>query len=184
VYLPLLDLLLAASLGDGLRIVQAMAGKRKKAENEAEVHNRRARFDYAIESTLEVGIKLHGSEVQSVRNGEVSIAEAYIRATDEPPALRIIGMTIGHYGPAAARNHHPTRDRVLLAHKAEIKRLARASESKGMALVPLRLYFSNGYAKLEIGLARGKGHSDKRQSITEREQKRDMDRAMSKGVRW
>jgi len=162
-----------------------MAGKRKKKPgNEAEIHNRRARHDYTIESTLEVGLKLHGTEVKSVRNGEVSIGEAYIKATSEPLSLRIIGMTIGHYGPAAARNHHPTRDRVLLAHKAEIKRLARASESKGMTLIPLKLYFHNGYAKLEIGLGKGKGHSDKRQSIAEREQKRDIDRAMSKRVKW
>lgn len=162
-----------------------MASKRKqKPENEAEIHNRRARHDYAIESTLEVGLKLHGSEVQSVRHGEVSIAEAYIKATDEPAALTIIGMTIGHYGPAAARNHHPTRERVLLAHKREIKRLARATDSKGMTIVPLKLYFRNGYAKLEIGLGRGKGHSDKRQSISEREQKREMDRAMSKRIKW
>ncbi len=162
-----------------------MAGKRKKNPgNEAEVHNRRARHDYAIESTLEVGIKLHGTEVKSVRMGEVSIAEGYIRATSEPPSLRIIGMTIGHYGPAASRNHKIARDRVLLANKSEIKRLARATESKGMTLIPLKLYFRNGYAKLEIGLGKGKGHSDKRQSISEREQKRDIDRAMSKRMKW
>ncbi|MCA9273107.1 MAG: SsrA-binding protein SmpB [Phycisphaerales bacterium] len=162
-----------------------MAGKRKKKPgNEAEVHNRRARHDYAIESTLEVGLKLHGTEVKSVRMGEVSIGEAYIRATSEPLSLRIVGMTIGHYGPAASRNHKVARDRVLLAHKSEIKRLARATESKGMTIVPLKLYFHNGYAKLEIGLGKGKGHTDKRRSIADREQKRDIDRAMSKRMKW
>lgn len=162
-----------------------MARKRKKTtEGEAEVQNRRARHEYAIEATLEVGIKLHGTEVKSVRAGEVSIAEAYIKAEESPPSMRIIGMNIGHYGPAASRNHHPTRDRVLLAHKSEIKRFARAASSKGMTIVPLKLYFNNGYAKMEIGLGRGKAHQDKRQSIAEREQKRDIDRAMSKKVRW
>lgn len=162
-----------------------MAAKRKpKTQNEAEVHNRRARHEYTIEATLEVGIKLHGTEVKSVRQGEVSIAESYIKAEESPPSMRIVGMNIGHYGPAASRNHHPTRDRVLLAHKNEIKRFARAAGSKGMTIVPLKLYFKNGYAKLEIGLGRGKAHQDKRRSIAEREQKRDIDRAMSKKVRW
>ncbi|MFI4871761.1 MAG: SsrA-binding protein SmpB [Phycisphaerales bacterium JB061] len=162
-----------------------MARKRKKNPgNEAEIHNRRARHDYAIESTLEVGVKLHGTEVKSVRMGEVSIGEAYIRATSEPPSLRIVGMTIGHYGPAASHNHKIARDRVLLAHKSEIKRLARATESKGMTIIPLKLYFRNGYAKLEIGLGKGKGHTDKRRSIADREQKRDIDRAMSKRMKW
>jgi SsrA-binding protein len=162
-----------------------MAGKKKKKPgNEAEIHNRRARHDYAIESTLEVGVKLHGTEVKSVRAGEVSIGEAYIKAEESPPSLRILGMNIGHYGPAASRNHHPTRDRVLLANKNEIKRFARAVGSKGMTIVPLKLYFKNGYAKIEIGLGKGKARQDKRNSIAEREQQRDMDRAMSKKVRW
>lgn len=162
-----------------------MAGKKKKKPgNEAEIHNRRARHDYAIESTLEVGVKLHGTEVKSVRAGEVSIGEAYIKAEESPPSLRILGMNIGHYGPAASRNHHPTRDRVLLANKNEIKRLARAAGSKGMTIVPLRLYFKNGYAKIEIGLGKGKARQDKRNAIAEREQKRDIDRAMSKKIRW
>ncbi len=162
-----------------------MAGKnKKKPGNEAEIHNRRARHDYAIESTLEVGVKLHGTEVKSVRAGEVSIGEAYIKAEESPPSLRILGMNIGHYGPAASRNHHPTRDRVLLANKNEIKRLARAAGSKGMTIVPLRLYFKNGYAKIEIGLGKGKARQDKRNAIAEREQKRDIDRAMSKKIRW
>ena len=87
-----------------------MAGKKKKKPgNEAEIHNRRARHDYAIESTLEVGVKLHGTEVKSVRAGEVSIGEAYVKAEESPPSLRILGMNIGHYGPAASRNHHPTK---------------------------------------------------------------------------
>ena len=162
-----------------------MAGKKKKKPgNEAEIHNRRARHDYQIEATLEVGVKLHGSEVKSVRAGEVSIAEAYIKAEEAPPSLRILGMNIGHYGPAANRNHHPTRDWVLLANKNEIKRFARAVGSKGMTIVPLKLYFKNGYAKLEIGLGRGKAQQDKRNSIAEREQQRDMDRAMSQKMRW
>ena len=162
-----------------------MASKRKKNPgNEPEIHNRRARYDYAIESTLEVGIKLHGSEIKSVRAGEVSIAEAYVRAEESPVSLRLIGMNIGHYGPAAGRNHAATRDRILLAHANEIKRLARATQSKGMTFVPLKLYFRNGFAKLELGLGRGKGRSDKRSSIAEREQKREIDRAMSKKVGW
>lgn len=162
-----------------------MASKRKaKLTGEPTVENRRARHDYHIESTLEVGIKLHGSEVKSVRDGNVSIAEGFIRVYDSPLELRILNITIGHYAPAAGRNHDPLRTRVLLAKSPEIRRLAKATEQKGTTIVPLKLYFKNGFAKLLIGVATGKGASDKRQSIKQREQDLEIRRAMSTRVGW
>ena len=163
-----------------------MARRRKKVtqNDEPTIENRRARHNYHIDQTLEVGIKLHGSEVKSVREGNASIAEGFVRAYETPLQLKIHNITIGHYAPAAALNHDPLRTRVLLAKKPEIRRLLKAVEAKGTTIVPLRLYFKNGFAKLLIGVARGKGQSDKRQSLREREQDMEIRRAMSTKVGW
>ena len=162
-----------------------MASKRKqKQTGEPMIENRKARHNYHIDHTVEVGIKLHGSEVKSVRDGNVSIGEGFIRVYESPLQLKIHNITIGHYAPAAALNHDPLRTRLLLAKKPEIRRLAKAAEAKGTTIVPLKMYFKNGYAKLLIGVARGKGASDKRNTLREREQDMEMRRAMSTKVGW
>lgn len=143
------------------------------------MENRRARHDYHIEETLECGIRLTGTEVKSVRNGQVSLAEGYVRATENPPALTLHGVHIAEYAPAGeARQHDPGRVRALLAHKREIRKLAARTRSKGVTIVPLKMYFTNGRAKLLVGVGRGKRKSDKRQDIATRETQRDMERAM------
>ena len=152
-----------------------------KDETEGRViENRKARFSYHILDTLEVGMVLRGTEVKSVREGKVSIAEGYVRVEDNPPSLTLYGMNIDAYGPAGPRNHNPKRSRPLLAHKREIAKFGLQVQQKGMTVVPLKLYFKNGYAKLLIGLAKGKNKSDKRQTIAKREAGREIDRAMSK----
>lgn len=158
--------------------------KGKKQTDEPTIENRKARHNYQIDQTIEVGIKLHGSEVKSVRDGNVSIAEGFIRVYESPLQLKIHNITIGHYAPAAALNHDPLRTRVLLAKKPEIRRLAKSAEAKGTTIVPLKMYFKNGFAKLLIGVARGKGASDKRNTLREREQDMEMRRAMSTKVGW
>ncbi len=150
------------------------------------VENRKARFDYHISDTLEVGIALTGPEVKSVRDGQVSLAEGYVRVQPVPPALYLHGVTIAEYGPAAGggsggdRRQRLDRTRLLLAHKREIAKLARQVDQKGMTVVPLKLYFKNNWAKLLIGVGKGRSKHDKRRAIGERETRRDIDRAMSK----
>lgn len=153
---------------------------KKEPENEKTIENRRAKFDYAIEDTLEVGIALRGSEVKSVRDGHVSLAEGFVKATAEPCQLELLNVEIGEYSPAAALGHRPKRSRLLLAHKGEILKLAKKMAVKGYTIVPLKLYFKNGYAKLLIGVGKGKAKHDKRDTIAKREAKRDMDRALSR----
>lgn len=161
-------------------------GSKKKGRTDApEVVNRRARHEYHIDDTLEVGIALVGTEVKSVRAGRVSLQEAYVRAEGEPPRLEVHGLHIGEYAPAGAGplQHRPLRTRKLLAHKREILKLAKASAVKGATIVPLKMYFNaHGYAKLLIGVARGKAQHDKRQDIKKREQDRELRRVMSRPV--
>lgn len=158
-----------------------MAGKDKSGALEPTIENRRARHDYFIEDTLECGLKLTGTEIKSVRQGLVSLAEGYVQATAEPLALMLHSVHIAEYPPAgAAHQHLPTRQRILLAQKREILKLADKTRQKGLTLVPLKIYFVRGRAKLLIGLARGKQHADKRDAIAHREHQRDMDRAMSR----
>lgn len=158
-----------------------MAGKPKQPAT-PEIVNRRARHDYFIEDTLEVGIRLVGTEVKSVRAGRISLAEGYVRAHDNPIALELHSVHIDEYSAAGrgARQHNPTRGRALLAHKREIRKLAKASAVKGVTIVPLKVYFKDGKAKLLIGLGRGKAQHDKRQDIKKRESDREMRRATSK----
>lgn len=156
------------------------SGNRARGSDSPTIENRRARYDYHILETLEAGIVLTGPEVKSVRAGKVSLAEGYVRAEAEPPSLTLHGVTIAEYAPAGARQHAPTRSRRLLAHKREIARLAKAAGAKGMTIVPLKMYFRNGYAKVLVGVAQGKTRGDKRAAIAERESQREVARAMSK----
>lgn len=159
-----------------------MAGKKKQTDDPV-IENRRARYDYFIHDTLETGIRLAGSEVKPIRAGNCSLTEGYVKVEPNPPRLLLFGMTVGEYQPAGSRQHTPDRPRLLLAHKREIEKLHRQVMQKGMTIVPLRLYFKSGFAKVLIGVAEGKAAHDKRQSIAEREAKRDIDRAMSKRLK-
>ncbi|HET6437050.1 MAG TPA: SsrA-binding protein SmpB [Anaeromyxobacter sp.] len=143
--------------------------------------NRRARFDYAVEDAWEAGLALKGSEVKSLREGNVSLSDAYAQPRGEE--LFLLNCRIGEYKQAAQFGHAPLRDRKLLMRRAEIDRIRGKVEQRGYTLVPLRLYFKNGWAKVEIGLARGRAHEDRREAIAERESKREMDRAMSRARR-
>ena len=154
--------------------------KKASDNHERVIENRKARHDYVISDTLECGLVLHGPEVKSVREGKVSIAEGWVRATAQPPELTVHGMDILPYGPAGPRQSPNKRTRLLLAHKREILKLVKATDEKGYTIVPLKLYFKNGYAKLLVGVAKGKQAHDKRQTIAKREMQRDINRAMSR----
>ncbi|MHC4446268.1 MAG: SsrA-binding protein SmpB [Planctomycetota bacterium] len=161
-----------------------MAARRTRHPGEPTIENRRARHDYLIEDTLECGIKLTGTEIKSIRQGQVSLAEGYARATESPPALVVHGVHIAEYAAAGEHHQHdPARARVLLAHRRQIRKLADRTRSRGVTLVPLKLYFVRGRAKLLIGVARGKRRTDKRRDIAERETKREIERATSRRQR-
>lgn len=138
--------------------------------------NKRASFDYLLLKRMEAGISLVGTEIKSIREGSVSIREAYVRPKEGE--LWLVGAHIAKYAPAAGRNHEPTRDRKLLLHKRQIRELEREATTAGATIVPTRLYLKNGLAKLEIALARGKRKYDKRQAIAKREAERRMQQAV------
>lgn len=137
--------------------------------------NRKALRDYEIESRLEAGIALLGSEIKSIRDGRVNIRDAY--AAVEGGEAYLYGMHISPYPQAAHFGHEPERKRKLLLHRDEIKTIAGKIQEKGYTLVPLRVYIKNGWAKIELGLARGKRKHDKRREIARREAQREMERA-------
>jgi SsrA-binding protein len=140
--------------------------------------NRRARFDYQVEDSWEAGLALLGSEVKSLRAGNVNLSDAYAQPRGDE--LFLVNCRIGEYKEAGPFGHAPVRDRKVLLHRAEIERLRGKVEQRGYTLVPLRIYFKDGWAKVELGLARGRAHEDRRDAIAERETKREMDRAMSR----
>ena len=184
----------------------------KKSAADQVIDNRRARYDYAVLDTVECGMVLRGSEVKSIRDGKMSLAEGYVRiewgrlkgaaprgreSGKEPakggkpaprrsyePGLYLHGVNIAEYAPAgptgSSGQHKPTRVRTLLANRRELERLAKEVEVKGCTLVPLKVYFKNGLAKILIGIAKSKTQKDKRESITKRDAQRDIQRAMSK----
>ncbi len=143
--------------------------------------NRRARHDYEILETIEAGMVLSGPEVKSLRGGKASVAGAY--ATVESGEAFVLQLHIPPYEQGNRWNLDPLRRRKLLLHRAEIADLERAVAQKGHTLVPLKLYFSKGIAKLLIGVARGRKTHDKRHAIAERDAKREMDRAKRRGER-
>ena len=140
--------------------------------------NKRARFDYSVEETLEAGLVLAGSEVKSLRDGNVALSDAY--ATVRGGELWLVNCRIGEYKAASVFGHAPLRDRKLLVRRAELEKLRGKVEQRGYTLVPLAVYFREGWAKVELGLGRGKTHEDRREDISAREQKREMERAMSR----
>ncbi len=140
------------------------------------IDNRRARYEYEILDRAEAGIALEGSEVKSIRAGNVSLNEAFARVREGE--LWLVNMYVQPYKEASAFNHEPRRPRKLLLHRGEIDRLAKGAGEKGLTIVPLRLYFKRGIAKVEIGLARGKKLWDKRRATAERDARREADRAV------
>ena len=143
--------------------------------------NRRARHDYFILETLEAGLVLKGTEVKSLRQGKASLAEAY--ATVENGEVFVLHLHIPPYEQGNRWNQDPVRPRKLLLHDSEIAMLQRAVSRRGQTIVPLKLYFSRGRAKLLLGVAKGKKTHDKRHSIAERDANREIDRARRKGER-
>ena len=138
--------------------------------------NRRALHDYEILERVEAGLALTGSEIKSVREGKVSLQEAYARP--QRGEILLEGAHIAPYSPAAQFGHEPRRPRRLLLHRAQIRDLAHEVESKGLTLIPLRLYLKNGMAKVELALARGRHQYDKREAIAKRDAQREIDRAL------
>jgi SsrA-binding protein len=138
--------------------------------------NRRAFHEFTILDTVEAGVALTGTEIKSIRDGKITISEAYARI--ENGELWLIGSHISPYSHGNRANHEPDRPRKLLVHKRQIRDLREAIEQKGMTLVPLRVTLKRGRAKIDIGVARGKKLYDKREAAAERESRRDVERAM------
>jgi SsrA-binding protein len=153
------------------------AGKGEAGE-QVVATNRRARFDYQIEDHWEAGLVLTGSEVKSLRASNVNLSDAY--AAPRGDELFLLNCRIGEYQQAAHFGHAPLRDRKLLMKRTEIERIRGKVEQRGYTLVPLRLYFRDGWAKVELGLAKGRAHEDRRDAIAERESKREMERALGR----
>ncbi len=136
--------------------------------------NRKAKFEYFLLETYEAGLSLKGSEIKSIRAGQISIAEAYIQI--DASEAWLINAHIAPYDPASRENHDPKRKRRLLLHKKEINELWQTVRSKGLTVIPTEVYLSDGLAKISISLAKGKKLYDKRQEIAKRDFQRDMER--------
>lgn len=154
-----------------------MASSKTRSHRQLITDNRRARFEYEILETLEAGISLLGPEVKSLRKGSAHLNEAYVRFDTRGRAV-LADAHIAPYNPASRENAEPTRERPLLLHSDEILRLRQKVKEKGLSLIPLQMYFLGPWAKIEIGLGRGKKLHDKRASIKEAEGKREAARAM------
>lgn len=139
--------------------------------------NRKARFDYHIDETVEAGLVLTGTEVKSLRAGRASLTDAYAVVVNDEAWLQ--SAHIPQYTQGTWTNHEPRRSRKLLLHRTEINRLAAATREQGVTLVPLSLYFKDGRAKVELGVARGKKSYDKRQTIAKREAEREARRELA-----
>lgn len=139
--------------------------------------NRRARHDYEILDELECGIVLRGSEVKSLRDGKVSLEEAYAKIHDNE--LWLLGCDIAEYPQANLMNHDPRRERKLLIHRRELKKFAAAAEIRGQTLIPLAMYFSEGRVKVEIAVGKGRQLHDKREKLKKDADQMEMKRALS-----
>ena len=138
--------------------------------------NKRARFDYAIDDVYEAGLVLQGTEVKSLREGRVNLQEAY--ADVRNGEVYLVNAHIDQYEQGNRFNHEPGRPRKLLLHKREIRRLIGKTQERGLSLIPTRMYFTQGKAKIEIGVGKGKKNYDKRQDLKRRSAQRDIERAM------
>ena len=154
----------------------AKKGKRKASPGDVAT-NRQASYRYELLDKVEAGIVLRGTEVKALRESGAQLKDAY--ATIDDGEVWLHNLHIPPYKPASRDNHPPERPRKLLLHKREIERLVGRIHERGLTLVPTRIYFSNGRAKVELATARGKDRFDKRQAIKEREMKRDLERALT-----
>ena len=156
----------------------AKAKDNKKPDNAPRIVNRRASFDYHIDERLECGIKLHGTEIKQLRLGQAQVVDAFARI--DKGELFLYGIHIDPYTHAGQfANHVPKRPRKLLAHKREIAKLDRLTQERGVTLIPTVIYFKDGRAKVEIGVARGKKQHDKRADLKAKASDREIRRAMS-----
>ncbi|EAG5743839.1 SsrA-binding protein SmpB [Listeria monocytogenes] len=146
-----------------------------KGDGKLVAQNKKARHDYAIEETFEAGIVLQGTEIKSVRNARVNLKDSYARI--DKGEIFLHNMHISPYEQGNRYNHDPLRTRKLLLHKKQISRLIGETKESGYSIVPLKLYIKDGYAKVLIGVARGKKKYDKRQDLKQKEAKRDIERA-------
>jgi SsrA-binding protein len=152
---------------------------KKKDQQGPVAVNKKAYRNFELVDTFEAGLSLLGTEVKSLRDGTADLSGSYARIQDEQCWL--VGASIAQYQQGRSREHEPIRKRKLLLHKTEIRRIRIKLEQRGFTLVPLRIYFNTrGLAKVELALAKGKRQYDKRQAITDRDQKRDIDRNMKK----
>ena len=153
---------------------------KKDGDSKLIVKNRRATFDFHVVRKVEAGLELTGTEVKSLRQGQVNLTDSY--AQPEHGQLFLLHCNIAPYASSGpALQHVPTRPRRLLLHRREIDELTREVREKGLTLVPLSLYWKEGRAKAELGVCQGKTHADRREAIAERETKREIDRAMRGG---
>lgn len=150
---------------------EGMAGDRTVATN------RRARHDFAIEETFEAGMVLTGPEVKSLRAGRATLSDAYARVDPSGSAVWVENLHIPPYEMADTRRYEAKRPRKLLLHREQIRRLIGKTAERGLTLVPMKIYFTRGMAKMELGLGRGKRQFEKRDAIAEREHRREMERA-------
>jgi SsrA-binding protein len=154
-----------------------MSEGQPKAHVKIIAKNRRAHFDYHVESRVEAGIALTGTEVKSLREGSAQLSDSY--AIGQRGELFLLNAQIPPYKPAGPLlNHEPKRTRKLLLHRREIDKLITKASEKGLTLVPLQIYFKNGVAKVEICVARGRKLYDKREALKKQDARRDMDRAL------
>ncbi|MBM0257349.1 MULTISPECIES: SsrA-binding protein SmpB [unclassified Micromonospora] len=143
--------------------------------------NKKARHDYTVLKTYEAGIVLAGTEVKSLREGRVSLVDAFAQERDGE--IMLYGLHIAEYGFGTWTNHQPRRTRKLLLHRVEIARILEKLRDGGVTLVPLSMYFSNGWAKVELGLARGRKSYDKRQALAERDANREIARELGRRLK-
>ncbi|MBC2273366.1 SsrA-binding protein SmpB [Listeria seeligeri] len=146
-----------------------------KGDGKLVAQNKKARHDYAIEETFEAGIVLQGTEIKSVRNARINLKDSYARI--DKGEIFLHNMHISPYEQGNRYNHDPLRTRKLLLHKKQISRLIGETKESGYSIVPLKMYIKDGYAKVLIGVARGKKKYDKRQDLKQKEAKRDIERA-------
>ncbi len=152
-----------------------MSQKKKEFKNNINIRNKRARFDYEIIDKYIAGIQLVGTEIKAIREGKASLADSFCEFNDRGE-LFVVNMYINEYSHGTHYNHLPKRERKLLLNKKELKKLRREVERNGMTIVPLRMFITDkGWAKLEIGLARGRKNYDKRHLLKERDIKRQLD---------
>lgn len=151
-------------------------GKKRKVDAGDVASNRQASYKYELLDRIECGLVLQGTEVKALREGGAQLKDGYVNVSEGE--LWLQNVHIPPYKPAARENHEPERPRKLLAHRREIERLMAQVKERGFTVVPTRIYFKDGRAKVEIALGRGKDRFDKRQTIKAREERRDMDRAV------